>query len=53
MNILWYIVLGLICYIVVINVIDFLVGKYKKPKNDYSPKGMDGDYVHDGKEKTL
>lgn len=53
MNILWYIVLGLVIYIVVVNVIDFLVARYKKPKNDYLPKGMEGDHVHDGEKKTL
>jgi hypothetical protein len=53
MNILWYIVLGLAIYIVFVNLVDFLVAKYKKPKNDYFPKGMEGDNAHDGKEKTV
>lgn len=53
MNILWYVVLGLVIYIVVVNVIDFLVCKFKKPKNDYFSKGTEGDHAHDGKEKTL
>lgn len=54
MNIMWYIVLGLICYIGVVMLIDFLVAKFRKPKDDYfegSIKG--GDYNEEDFKKKL
>lgn len=54
MNIMWYIVLGLICYIAVITLIDVLVANFKKPKDDYfenSTKG--GDYNEKDFKKKL
>lgn len=35
MNFLWYVVLGLVCYIAIVTLVDFLVAKYKQPKDDY------------------
>ncbi len=50
MEILWYIVLGLACYIGIVTLIDLLVAKFKKPKNDYFADKKGGESV-DGKKK--
>lgn len=50
MNILWYVVLGLVCYIGIVMLIDFLVAKFRKPKKNYFEDKKGGDYV-DGKKK--
>lgn len=50
MNILWYVVLGLVCYIGVVMLIDFLVAKFRKPKNNYFEDKKGGENV-DGKKK--
>lgn len=49
MNILWYIVLGLVVYIFVVTLVDFLVAKYKQPKDDYfaNSKKSKGGNAHD------
>lgn len=53
MNIMWYIVLGLVCYIAVVTLVDFLVAKYKQPKDDYfaDSKKSKGGNAHDVDEK--
>ena len=50
MQILWYIVFGLACYIGVITLIDVLVVKFRKPKNNYFEDKKGGENV-DGKKK--
>lgn len=35
MKLLWFIVLGLACYIAIVTLIDVLVAKFRKPKNNY------------------
>lgn len=53
MNILWYIVLGLVIYIIVVNGIDFLVAKYKKPKDDYFASSKKSEGVAHDEKKTV
>lgn len=50
MNILWYVVLGLVCYIGIVTLIDVLVAKFRKPKNDFFEDKKGGESV-DGKKK--
>ena len=51
MQILWYIVFGLACYIGVITLIDVLVAKFRKPKNDYFTDLKKGGEKFDDKKK--
>lgn len=42
MNILWYVVIGLVCYIGVVMLIDFLVAKFRGSKDDYFKDSLKG-----------
>lgn len=54
MNILWYVVLGLIIYIVVVGLIDFLVAKFRGSKDDYFKDSLKGgDYDEDDFKKKI
>lgn len=53
MNILWYVLIGLVCYTGVVMLIDFLVAKFRGSKDDYFKDSKGGDYDENDIKKKI